>query len=251
MKTLISFFAAIRFLTILPIPWFSDKDGDHTVSCLKFFIFIGGFIGLFAFLLTKLLTSFVPTPVTICIIILFLASISGFLHLDGLADTIDGFFSSRPTPQKLEIMKDSRIGPMGVIALIMIFLFKFSALTTLTAETLALVVFFMPLSGRCTLILQMAFLPYARKEGGLGGLYYLEKGWLTPITTIAFFLIMGFLIDIHLTLFSLGTILAINILFGLWCKNAIGGATGDTLGASCELTEGSVALVLSIVIANI
>ncbi len=76
-----------------------------------------------------------PPMVAAAVLVVVLLSFSGGLHLDGLADTADGFLSSRPRERILEIMKDSHIGAMGVIAIVCVLLLKFAALASLPAGT--------------------------------------------------------------------------------------------------------------------
>ena len=69
-----------------------------------------------------------PPLVAAAVLVVALMSFSGCLHLDGLSDTADGFFSCRSRERMLEIMKDSHAGPMGLIAVVGVLLLKFAAL---------------------------------------------------------------------------------------------------------------------------
>lgn len=246
--SLISFFTALRFLTIFPIPFYAERDGEFFQSSVKFFTTVGLLIGLFCLLIALLLREILPLPLLCCVLLLCLSVVSGFLHLDGLADTADGFFSSRPRQQILEIMHDSRTGAMGVIALVLIILIKYSSLISIGAADLPIVVFLMPLSGRSAIILTMYILPYARKNSGLGKLFYTEKNLLTPLLSIAVVLSCSIISGISIMLLTVITVVITTLLFSIWCKNKIGGATGDTLGAVCELTETTVAFTLAAVL---
>ncbi len=249
-KHLISLLTALRFLTIIPLPWLREKDSEYFLASVKYFIFVGVLIGIVASFTCKILLPFIPHPILSVFAILFLASMSGFLHLDGLADTADGFFSARSKEKILVIMHDSRSGAMGVIILIFVLLAKFAALTSLSSENLLTTIFFMPICGRCAIILSMTFLPYAREEGGLGKLFYAEKGWVLPFLAISVFLLSGYFVSLHLTILLLATVVTTTFFFGVWCKKIIGGTTGDTLGAICEITEANAAIVLACLFAN-
>jgi adenosylcobinamide-GDP ribazoletransferase len=245
-SNLICFCSALRFLTILPVTWNGESDTEYFSKCAKYFAAIGLLIGVGGSFLTVILASFLPASLLACAILFYLAMISGFLHLDGLADTADGFLSSRPKEQILVIMRDSRIGAMGVISLVFLLLFKYAALLSIPIEDLPGAILYIPLAGRCALVLSMAYLPYAREEGGLGRLFYLEKGRLIPAVSIGVLVVAGFLSSFHLALLALCALLATTFLFGIWCTKTIGGATGDTLGAVCELTETAVAFILAV-----
>jgi len=134
-------------------------------------------------------------------------------------------------------MKDSRTGAMGVVAVVFILLGKYAALSSMGAGMFPLAVFFMPLVGRCTLVFVVALQRYARREGGLGQLFYSQKckkaAFLAGLTMVFLFALLApsVLPAISLTLFF--TL----FLFIGWCKGKLGGATGDTLGAACEIAE--------------
>ena len=245
-QSLRQLFTALRFLTIIPLPWFSQNDSEYFPGSVKYFGLVGLFIGILGSILTSILSSLLPYPLLCSVLLLYLSVISGFLHLDGIADTADGFFSSRPKEKILTIMRDSRTGAMGVIALVFLLLFKFCALLSIPPEKLPLVAFFLPLSGRCAIVYTMHFLPYARKDGGLGQMFYSSHKSGQLLITSLIFIVAGFVVNISLTLLMFCILLAVASLFGMWCKRMIGGITGDTLGAVCEIVETSVAITLSI-----
>ena len=236
------FLAAFRFLTIIPVSWRADKDGEYFQHSLQYFPVLGALIGLAAGLASLFFRWFLPGSVVTVIVIILLALVSGCLHLDGLADTADGFFSSRPREMILEIMRDSRTGAMGVIGICLVLLLKFAALSTMPPAVFFKAVFLMPIAGRCAIVLSMALLPYARPEGGLGRLFYsghcrLSAGW-----SFVFLCILAPFIGIRTTTLVLCATGVTGLLFSVWCRRKIGGATGDTLGAVCELTEMVVAV---------
>lgn len=236
---------AIRFLTLLPLSWRMEEDGDNFRTSLYFFPVVGVLIGSLGYLLATILCLFLPVEVVAVCMLCFLAFISGCLHLDGLADSADGLFSSRPREKALEIMKDSRVGAMGVVAIVFLILARYAALSSLDIKMLCLSIFFMPLVGRCVLVFIMATQQYARKEGGLGTLFYSDKSKKAAVLSL---LIMMFLLTIlnSAALLTLPLILFMTIfLFIKWCNAKLGGATGDTLGAACEIAETVTVLTFS------
>ncbi len=182
---------AIRFLTMLPLSWRVEEDSANFSTSLYYFPVVGLLIGSLGYFLAAILCLFLPTTVVSVCMLCFLAFISGCLHLDGLADSADGLFSSRPREKALEIMKDSRVGPMGVVAIVFIILGKYAALISMDAKMICLSVFFMPLVGRCALVFIMATQQYARKEGGLGTLFYSEKSKKAAVLSL--FIMLFFL----------------------------------------------------------
>jgi hypothetical protein len=111
-----SFFAALRFLTVLPVPGCWCGGEEALKRSVPFFAVVGLCIGgLAAGMDAAFIRILPPLPVAVLVVI-FLMAASGGLHVDGLADTADGFFSSRSRERMLEIMQDSRTGPMGTAA---------------------------------------------------------------------------------------------------------------------------------------
>lgn len=239
------FCTAIRFLTLIPISWRAKEDSEHFADSLVFFAVVGMAIGVLGSLGVVLLSKIFPQSVVVAVTIAYLAFISGCLHLDGLSDSADGLLSSRPREDCLKIMKDSRAGAMGIVVVVLVMVTKYAALTAIPHEQLPFAVFLMPLAGRCAILLAMAFLPYARMEGGLGSLFYSgdskKAAW---IACILFIVCLLFLAPDAFLPVLLGSVVII-FLFNRWCKVKLGGATGDTLGALCELTEMVVAVSLT------
>jgi adenosylcobinamide-GDP ribazoletransferase len=239
------FLAAFRFLTIIPIRWHADQDDRFFQHSLHYFPLLGALIGIAVGALSLCFESFLPRSVVAVLVIFLLAAVSGCLHLDGLADTADGFLSSRPRERILEIMRDSRTGAMGVIALSLVLLLKFAALSSLGQIELYTTIFLMPVAGRCAIVCLMALLPYARKEDGLGRIFYSKHCRMSALWSLIFLLILAPFLGIRtIMLVSCITIVTV-LLFSLWCRRKIGGATGDTLGAVCEITEMVVAVGMS------
>ncbi len=242
---LVPFCTALRFLTLLPISWRAAEDPQQFKRCLIFFPVVGALIGAIGCLGAWAVSLFLPPPVVAVLALIYLAFISGFLHLDGLADSADGLLSSRPREDCLRIMKDSRAGAMGVIAVVCLMLVKYSALSSMAPENFYPALFFMPLAGRSAILLTMARLPYARPEGGLGGLFYSQKSRKAAIAA-CFILLLLLTIVAPAQLFIVAiAVLVTNLIFGRWCRNQLGGATGDTLGAVCEITEAVTAVAFS------
>lgn len=243
---LTSLLTALRFLTILPVSWRSKEDGRFFQASLIWFPLIGLLIGVMAAALVFLTGTILPPSLTAVLSIVFLAGISGCLHLDGLADSGDGLLSARPREQALDIMRDSRSGAMGVIVLILVLLGKFGALSAMPVATMVTAAFLMPLAGRTAILLSMAVLPYARTGEGLGRLFYSTDSRMLGLATLFFYAVVAFLFSWQMAFLLLAAMLVTVALFSFWCFRKIGGATGDTLGAVCELTELATCVVFTI-----
>lgn len=240
------FLTAVRFLTILPISQYADEDSQYFTDSVKYFAPVGLAIGITGSVITLIFSDLLPHTVLCAVATLYLSLISGFLHLDGVADTADGFFSAKAKSQILDIMHDSRVGAMGVIALLFLLLLKFSALSSISPEKLSLALLILPLSGRTAIVVIMSLLPYGREEGGLGRMFYREENKVPLSFALGIFVFLGLFVSMKTVLISMSVIFIVVILFGAWCNKMIGGYTGDTLGATCEITETAVAIGMSI-----
>ncbi len=235
--------ATIRFLTILPTPGKCATTAEDFAGALWWFPVVGLGIGAAAAGLSWALWQVLPPLPAAVLLVLAMTAVSGALHMDGLADTADGFLSSRPKERILEIMKDSHIGAMGVIAIVGVLLLKVAALSPFVEwDKVWRVALLMPLAGRCVMVLAIVAMPYARPEGGLGALF---GGSRSPWPAVWALLVLGgtgWLLASMAGLACLAVVLLVTLLFSLWSLRKIGGATGDTFGATCELCEVAVAL---------
>ncbi len=231
------FLAAIRFLTICPLPASEPAEDQNLARSAPFFPLVGLCIGAAAAGLDDGLSRILPPLPVAVLMTVFLLSVSGGLHLDGLADTSDGFFSSRPRERMLEIMRDSRTGPMGVTAIVCVLMLKVTLLACVPHAARWWVFLLMPFAGRTALLMKMSILSYVRPEGGLAAVFqgHISPFYLLPAVFGLAFLgwVAGGWPGLTAGLASFGIVL----LFAAYVKSKIGGYTGDTLGAACELTE--------------
>jgi adenosylcobinamide-GDP ribazoletransferase len=236
-------FAGLAFLTILPVPrrWCGEsRDLERSHG---WFPLIGLLIGLLIAALDAGLAAVLPPLPAGVLTVFAMVGISGALHLDGLADTADGFLSSRPRERILEIMRDSRVGPMGVAAIVGVLLLKVAAVASLAPGSRFGTVLLMPLAGRTAPVLMMATLRYVR-ESGLGTAFQRRRNLLPPSIAVALLAGAGFLAAGAAGLAAAAAAVGLTAVFALWCRAKIGGYTGDTLGAGCELAELVPALVV-------
>jgi len=234
--------AAVKFLTSVPVPERWTGDASALGRSVPWFPVVGlaagGVLGAVCFGLQLVLPAL---PVAVVLVAL-MAGVSGGLHLDGLSDTADGFFSSRPRERVLEIMKDSHIGAMGVIAIVLVVLLKVALVASLDDDLRWRLVLLAVVAGRCVFPVTMMLLPYARPEGGLATIFaasatpaprrWATLAWGVVVGPAAGYLLAGWL---GLAAGAAGVVLALALC--VYTRYRIGGYTGDTLGAGCELTE--------------
>jgi adenosylcobinamide-GDP ribazoletransferase len=229
----LNFLSAIGFLTILPVPSSARIfDGKQVV----YFPLVGLLIGGMLWAVDWGFSCFASSEIRVIGDVLFLAIITGALHLDGLADSADGLFSHRSREQVLEIMKDSRIGVMGVLALIFCLLFKMGGIAGIKNPVSSLWFIIIPALSRTAQVLGLTLIEHVKPQSALATNFYQRNNWSTLLfCPVPFALI--FYLD-----FIMGTIalVAFSILiFGLFYfyKKMIGGITGDTIGATTEIVE--------------
>jgi adenosylcobinamide-GDP ribazoletransferase len=237
------FIAAIQFLTVCPFVG-RVRCGERDLGrCAPFFPLVGIVLGAIVAAIGFGASAFFPALPASVLVVAALIGVSGGLHMDGLSDTADGFFSSRPRERVLEIMKDSHTGAMGVIAIVCCICTKIAMLASVPSALWLPAIFLMPVAGRSALVIHLAVLPYARAEGGLASVFLQNrlKGDAAGALAVMF-LVAWYVASIPGVLAAAGSVL-VTLVFSFWCKAKIGGFTGDTLGAVCELAELAPAIV--------
>lgn len=236
-KILYGFFSALSFLTLIPVSRKLSGGYENLGKATGWFPFVGLLAGFAAAFLDICLFEFLPPLLGASLCMLFFIFISKGLHLDGLADTADGFFSSRPRERILEIMRDSRIGTMGAAAISAVMIIKTSSIFSLGPDFRLPAIIMAPVAGRCAITATMAFFGYARKEGGLASVFTEDISWKHGLWAFFALVVTGFLAG-GLRGAIVALIASVFIIsFAYYSEIKIGGFTGDTLGAGCELAE--------------
>lgn len=234
------FVAALRFLTVLPLAGSYGAGEKDLAASPAYFPLVGLLLGAAAAGAACALSLAAAPMLTAALLVGLLLAFSGALHMDGLSDTADGFLSSRPRERVLEIMKDSHVGAMGVIAIVLVLLVKFAALATVAGHDVPVLlwpaVLLMPLAGRCVMVLHMALLPGAR-AGGLGAAFLKRRPWAAAAWSMAVLAAACAALFGAAGLAIAGAVLAVTLLQAGWSWRKIGGSTGDTFGAACEVAE--------------
>ena len=227
------FLSAIGFLTIIPVPRRAISDDGRQVL---YFPLAGLVIGCLLYGMDHLLSLTPYLEIRIVGDILFLAVITGALHLDGLADTADGLFSHRPREQKLEIMKDPRTGVMGVLALLFCILLKMAGLAGVIHSESLIWLVLAPALGRTAQVIGLVFVNHVPSEKTLAKQFYQRgKTVLLVLCPLPFAVILYLNWIVALASLILFTLVLASLL--MFFKKQIGGITGDTLGATTEIVE--------------
>ena len=222
---------ALALLTRLPTGRFPEKVPETGEAAWAFPI-VGLIVGLCTGLMFVVASAALPPLVAALLAIASGIVLTGAIHEDGLADTADGFGGGQATEKKLEIMRDSRIGSYGVVALILTLSLIAAAMAAASPNIQTLALFAaIGASSRTAMLIPMTFLTPARTDG----LGYAATSQPTAslwsaigIATLAAFLTAPLLI-----ITTLVSAIAVSAL----AQKQIGGQTGDVLGATQKITE--------------
>lgn len=239
---------ALGFLTILPVDRSLQATPERLGRSMALFPAAGVLLGLILVVLNSLLDALIPRAVLDCLLLLVLIVMTGALHLDGIADLLDGLAGGKDREGILRIMKDSRVGAMGVVGLVMLLLLKYLSLFNLPLELKSAGLIFMLAAGRWVQVVLAVSCRYLRGQEGTGAVFMEYAGERELLIA------SGSLIAVALILFGLQGIFMI-FLLGIaamllikYFEMRLGGVTGDVLGASSELIEVfSLLLVLAVV----
>jgi len=231
------FIAAVGFLTVIPVPSRFGRSGKDLGGSIIYFPLVGAVVGVALAGLDWGLRFLLPSLLSAALVVTAMVAISGGLHMDGLADTADGFFSHASRNRALEIMKDSRAGPMGVLAVISVFVIKFSAIAATEPESRWMALLMAPVAGRLVMEICLSTFPYVRGSSGLGSAFVANPKLTSPVLGLAFTFGLGFLTCGGVGVVMVVCALAVALLFSIYSYRGIGGMTGDTYGAVCELAE--------------
>lgn len=235
------FLATLQFMTRIPVPerWTQGLALDNYERGIIGFPFIGLIVGGIGGVIFTLLAPWCGVPLAALGYVLALALVTGAFHLDGLADTCDGVFSARKREQMLEIMRDSRLGTNGGLALIFIVVAKVLVVSELALRDAPMLLMLTAASvaGRTVIVLLMYRQRYAREGNGLGNIYIGKVTGKQTLVTLAGGAILILLLGQSAALLALVISMALVLLLATYLRRRLGGQTGDTLGAAAEVGE--------------
>lgn len=236
LKLFKAFFLALGLLTRIPIPFFH-------APCKQVWGYSALAYPLVGLLLGAILASMASLPLSLgadlhaALLLTLWVWITGGLHLDGLADTTDAWVGGMGNRARtLEIMKDPRSGPMAITTVMLLLLLKFAAIKTVLLTGQAWLLFLPPLLGRSGLLLLFLTVPYVRAQGmGVIAAQAVPKkgGMILLILMGAALLFLFRETAAKALLFCVSGFFLIRKQMLL----RLGGTTGDTAGALCELLE--------------
>jgi adenosylcobinamide-GDP ribazoletransferase len=237
MRNLIS---ALQFITILPL---GKAQSFEPAKMVPYFPLVGIILGLLVAAFDAMVVRFWAPPVVALLDIILLAVLTAAFHLDGLGDTADGILGQRSIDKALEIMKDSRIGTMGLVAILFGLALKWGGIAGLDSHR-SIFLIVIPAYARTGILFGMRLLPYGRPNG-TGKPFF--KTQLAPVH------FWGLIFPVGLSLILGVKAIWLNLFFAvivgsilIFYKRRMGCITGDMLGAMTEVTESGLFLMASI-----
>jgi adenosylcobinamide-GDP ribazoletransferase len=239
---------ALTFLTVLPWRGLGQVGPQDLARSLFWFPWVGLILGLgFWGAFLGLQSIFPPVAAAALLLALTVLATRG-LHLDGLADTVDGLGGGSTPEKRLAIMKDSRLGAFGAVSLFLALLLKFAFFLAWTGKSPGFGLILFPVLSRWGMVFLAYLSPYARPEGGLGQAMTtnVSGGALLGATLSA--LVLALLTAGISGLLLLAAAAGVVWLLSLYFQKRLGGITGDVLGAANEVLE--ILVLMGLLISN-
>jgi adenosylcobinamide-GDP ribazoletransferase len=236
---------AVTFLTRIPLPHPEGTPPANLARAQRVFPLVGAAIGAAVGLFCLGLRIVgVPDLAGAGLALAAGALLTGALHEDGLADVADGFGGGHDAATKLQIMRDSRLGTYGALALMVSFVVKLSALAALDDAIVVQSLIVAHALARGMLPLISMSLPMARQDGLAANA---GRADLTTVATAGVLALVICLLVLPLADALFAVLIAIIAAIGIgWlAQRQIGGQTGDVLGAAEQIGEAAILVLLA------
>lgn len=231
---------ALQFLTRLPITLTSTYSAERMAASVRYYPLVGGLIGLIA--AGAFWVALLVFPPTLAVLIstgITLLATGGF-HEDGLADTFDGIGGGVTSEQSLAIMKDSRIGVYGALALGLVLATKVVSLSAMPQASAVVAIIAAHVISRWSSVLAIATSDYVRDTGtgkptadGISTRAFVIAS-VTPVLALC---LLCFAISLTAALGAVIGLTGGHLLMRLYYEPKIRGYTGDCLGAIQQSSE--------------
>lgn len=237
------FFLALGYFSRIPMPKWVVYSTENLNHASRYFTLVGWLLGLCVGGIYYLSHQFFSVNISIWLCMLFSLLLTGAFHEDGLADTADGLGGGFTRERKLEIMKDSRIGTYGACALLMALLGKFILLQETSNIILCLAIAYAlsrTVASSLLFTMPSASSPENEKVKPLAK----TQSRVDMLVLLATALPVIFLINLKAILLLIALLIALRYLQQAYFNSHLGGVTGDCLGASQQISELCIYLLL-------
>jgi len=248
-----NFITALQFLTIVTVKKDHDvKEGDLAKS-MVYFPLVGFLIGFLLVNADKIFALIaLPQPIATFLLVIISVLITRAMHIDGLADTLDGLMGGNDHSSRLDIMKDSRLGTAGALGIVSVLFMKYLCLNSLYESDRIGALLVAPVVARWAQTLMVFNAEYGREHGiGKAFVGHLRSSGLVATSAVAIGLSAFVVVRLDarsIILFSIlicGVVL-LTYLGKRYLVRKLGGVTGDAIGAMSELNEVLVLLLFVI-----
>jgi len=229
---------AWHFLTAVPLhARCHEATPQQLARSMAWFPVVGLVLGAVLAGTDLVLSAAIPPSILNVLLIAQLVLLTGGLHVDGLADSVDGIAGGRTPTDRLAIMRDARIGAIGATGLMLALGLRYAGLMAVPQGERLAVLLCMPTLGRWAMVVAAFSMPYARPEGGLAHPFLQELSardvllsTIVPLGALLwFFGAQGVIVC--------GIIATIARSIAALSRRLLGGITGDVLGAANEIAE--------------
>ena len=238
------FMIAFQFLTIIPLPFAVRCDKEDLGRSTLFFPVVGLTLGGVLVGANWLMSPWLARPLCDALLITQLTLITGALHLDGLADVCDGLAARGSRERFLAVMKDSQVGAIGAVGLVLGLLLKWQALVAVPLDLKWQALLLFPALARFGQVLTLTGARHARQDG-LGATFVQGAGKVPLLLAFAMASCAGYYLLGFKGIVALAAVCIFTVFGRMFFQRKLGGLTGDTIGCLSELNEILVLVVIS------
>jgi adenosylcobinamide-GDP ribazoletransferase len=232
------FLTAVMYFTRIPCPQWVGHSDERLTKCVRYFPFIGILVGVVGATVYYGGALLFPHPLAVLLSMVSTILLTGAFHEDGLADMCDGFGGGWTKQSIMEIMKDSRIGTFGVIALVSVFALKFASLCYTNPARIPLVLIAGHALSRLSTTAMMFTLVYVQDEDRSRAKPAAKRTSAVSLVVAAVFGIAPLCFFSGWTIFlTLIPVFAAQVWLSRFYFKWIGGQTGDCCGATQQICE--------------
>lgn len=238
---------AIGFLTVYPLRETESWTPETVGHSMVYYPFVRTLLGISLWILYMVLSVLFAPPIVNVLLIAGLVLMTGGLHIDRLANTVDGLYRGHSREDILRIFKDVQVGAIAIAAVMLVFLLKYACLGQLAGDAMLTALILTTTLSRYAMVQMACFSPYALASGGLGEPFVrgVRHEPFRMTLFVALLLVWGFggarglLIGCLVALATLG--------YQTYCVRRLGGITGDVLSATNEVNESLVLVLVTMV----
>lgn len=238
---------AIGFLTVYPLRETESWTPETVGNSMVYYPLVGTLIGISLWILYVLLSALFAPPIVHVLLLAGSVLITGGLHIDRLANTVDGLNRGHSREDVLHILKDIHVSSTATVVVVLVFFLKYACLSRLSSDAVLPALILMSTLSRYAMVQMACFSPYAVAGGSLGEPFVrgVRHEHFRTTLLMTFLLVWGFggtrgmLIGCLVSLATLG--------YQAYCVRRLGGITGDILSATNEVNESLVLILVTMV----